>query len=180
MKQKYRLLLASLFTITAFSSTVAKAEDSLATILPGFTDAVDSSFAFFATGTVLHFTLVAEQTSWAPYQTFSILEGSTPSTIFAGSASTGATFDYTVGSSYNGFTWGTEPGSGSFVNSFSKILFNDSTGVYALAHEDWTDGDYNDMVITASITPVPEPETYALMLAGLVGIGFVARKKNQA
>lgn len=31
-----------------------------------------------------------------------------------------------------------------------------------------------------SISAVPEPETYAMMLAGLAGIGFVARKKKQA
>jgi PEP-CTERM motif len=27
-------------------------------------------------------------------------------------------------------------------------------------------------------TPVPEPETYAMMLAGLAGLGFMARRKN--
>ena len=32
---------------------------------------------------------------------------------------------------------------------------------------------------TAAVTPVPEPETYALMLAGLGAMGFVARRRRQ-
>jgi hypothetical protein len=45
------------------------------------------------------------------------------------------------------------------------------------------DLDYNDLVFKiagATITPVapiPEPSTYALMLAGLMSIGFVARRR---
>ena len=41
------------------------------------------------------------------------------------------------------------------------------------------DGDYDDMVIGLSITPVPEPETYALMLAGLGAVGFIARRRQK-
>lgn len=29
-----------------------------------------------------------------------------------------------------------------------------------------------------AVTPVPEPETYALLLAGLLGIGFIARRRS--
>jgi hypothetical protein len=33
---------------------------------------------------------------------------------------------------------------------------------------------------SVTVTPVPEPETYALMLAGLGAIGFVARRRSAA
>ena len=36
-------------------------------------------------------------------------------------------------------------------------------------------GQHQDMVYAA---PVPEPSTYALMLAGLAGVGFVARRRR--
>jgi len=31
-----------------------------------------------------------------------------------------------------------------------------------------------------SVTPIPEPETYALMLAGLAALGFIGRRRKQA
>ncbi len=41
------------------------------------------------------------------------------------------------------------------------------------------DADYDDMVIGLNVTAVPEPETYALMLAGIGAIGFIARRRKQ-
>jgi hypothetical protein len=49
------------------------------------------------------------------------------------------------------------------------IGFNDSAQV---------DGDYDDFVIGLAVTPVPEPETYALMFAGLAAVGFIVRRRR--
>ena len=48
------------------------------------------------------------------------------------------------------------------------ILFNDTAG----------DKDFDDMVIRVSVSPVPEPETYGLLLAGLGLMGVVVRRRR--
>lgn len=41
-------------------------------------------------------------------------------------------------------------------------------------------GSYGGNIAVTPLTPVPEPETYALMLAGLGALGFVARRRRPA
>jgi hypothetical protein len=81
-----------------------------------------------------------------------------------------------LGSAYNG------------VN-FSRIAFTEVTSGpglglydYFVSFNDFGSGDhdFNDMVVGVSVSPIPEPETYALMLAGLGAMGFVARRRKQA
>jgi len=40
------------------------------------------------------------------------------------------------------------------------------------------DADYDDMVIGLRVAAVPEPESYALLLAGLVAVGFISRRRR--
>jgi len=65
------------------------------------------------------------------------------------------------------FTPYTGPG-----GAYDLVLgFNDSLQV---------DGDYDDFIVGLKVTAVPEPETYALMLAGLGAVGFLARRRRRA
>lgn len=63
------------------------------------------------------------------------------------------------------------------------IAFQDGvTTNWLFAYEDGTDWDYNDMAVKVeSITAaIPEPETYALMLAGLGAVGYMSRRRKKA
>ncbi len=56
-------------------------------------------------------------------------------------------------------------------NTYDLILgFNDGLRV---------DADYDDMVIGLKVVAIPEPETYALLLAGLGAVGFIARRRQR-
>lgn len=70
---------------------------------------------------------------------------------------------------------GTQDQAGAFTpytkgGEFDFVLgFNDGYKV---------DADYDDLVVGFKVAAIPEPETYALMLAGLGVMGFVARRRR--
>ena len=41
------------------------------------------------------------------------------------------------------------------------------------------DGDYDDMIVGLKVVAIPEPESYALLLAGLGAVGFIARRRQR-
>ncbi len=58
-----------------------------------------------------------------------------------------------------------------FAPSGTGYLASSSTGTYS------ANGTWRFDMVTVSATPVPEPETYALMLAGLAALGLLARRR---
>lgn len=64
---------------------------------------------------------------------------------------------------------------GAAAGTYAFVLgYNDSAGTAKL-------GDWDDFVVgvNVAVVAVPEPETYALMLAGLGAMGFVARRRQR-
>lgn len=183
-----KLMAAAVISAASMSSSAfaGPAEPSLTSILAGIESGTWTQVASFddllgqswnAAGTTLTFNFVSENTAWAPYQTFSIVDGSSSDLIFKGSDTNGATKTYTLTDVLYSYFFGETNPTANFIKNKSKVFVSES-GKYAFAHEDWTDNDYNDMVVSMTVSAVPEPETFAMMLAGLGFVGFAARKKK--
>lgn len=63
--------------------------------------------------------------------------------------------------------------------SIGIVMANDHKSALLLFNDKGHDGDFDDMVVKVAITtPVPEPETYAMLVAGLALLGTVARRRK--
>jgi hypothetical protein len=83
-------------------------------------------------------------------------------------AATPWSFSDTVGSSF---------GTGLFHGVYSGLI---SAGAHAFSLYVTQDCcGYGGMAWSASVTPVPEPETYAMLLVGLGLVGFMMRRRRE-
>jgi hypothetical protein len=83
---------------------------------------------------------------------------------------------------------------GTTMSSFT-LLSNDPLGARSIAFTPGSTGSYvlsfanvggdnlgailDDVAVRGAVAAIPEPETYALMLAGLGAVGFIARRRKQ-
>lgn len=78
-----------------------------------------------------------------------------------------------------------------FISNGLGSLFSNGSGATGVAlssdkksaliffNDNWTgDRDYDDMIIKVSVLAVPEPENYALLLAGLGVMGTIVRRRK--
>ncbi len=110
------------------------------------------------------------------------------STVDLGFFAAGTVLDISLHVLNTGDFWHTGAGAGNadgIEHANVVYNFNGDAGRTYVGFEDLFGGgdrDYNDhqFSFTNVSNPVPEPETYALMLAGLGVMGFVARRRKAA
>jgi len=85
----------------------------------------------------------------------------------------------------NGGNPGSDFTSYAVLGTFNGAVFTPATlgGAYDLiiGFNDGlrVDADYDDMVVGLRVVAIPEPESYALLLAGLGAVGFIARRRQR-
>ena len=160
---KLKLIAAAALLATSFAASAATYD--LGTLSPLGFDSWGDSSARLAAGTTIDdiwtFTLLADSTtSFLASQTFAVSSGaiSNFSAELLGN-SFGASGDATSQT----LTWG-------------GVL---AAGSYSVHVTGLTTVDRTTYVGSVSALPVPEPETYAMLLAGMGIVGAVARRKSK-
>lgn len=166
---KLKFIAAGILAVASFS---ASATDHLLGILdPSGSDTLsDKSDKFALAGTAITDSwffqlLTPSATSFGALQTFSVAQGAI--TDFAGTL-----YDINTNVNYGALT-NTVGGSNQNL-SWSGAL---ATGSYRVDITGTTAIDRTQYISTVAALPVPEPETYAMMLAGLALVGAVARRR---
>jgi hypothetical protein len=180
-----------------FARTMAAALAVVSTSLAGVAHANTATFneddIIYVAGGVWAATVLSSATSWVP-----IFDDSTPEsdrgdpdsavgnwlTIYDG--------PYSTNVSMHLFSFNAEPGTATLDLDNSWVAFNDGSGPVSLSSI-WPQGLDADSFGVASINlsitsgqlvyslnPVPEPETYAMLLAGLGLVGAIARRQSLA
>lgn len=166
---KLKLIAAGILAAASFS---ASATDHLLGILdPAGSDTLsDKSDKFLVAGTTIGDSwffqlLTPSSTSFGALQTFSVAEGAI--TNFAGSL-------FGVGTNtYYGALTNVAAGSNQNLSWAGPL----AAGNYRVDISGVTAVDRSQYIATVAALPVPEPETYAMMLAGLALVGAVARRR---
>jgi hypothetical protein len=199
MKTQQKTLTAAVLAISsllASAGSSASEVSNMSILGAGWNTTSFSSFlnntSLNAVGKTLKFSLLGEQTAWKDTQTYSVrLNPDSPfDVVFYGKDSVGAAKDVKLTSALTQISFNSHSGSASQYATYGtstsgkgkiRTYYNSSTGKYAFGYEDWTDNDYNDMLIgVASVSAVPVPAALPLMASGLGLLGFAGFRRKSA
>ena len=112
-----------------------------------------------------------------------LTEANTVGNTITGTMTAGAPLDFTFFGSDGAFvTNGVVPAAlhPSFARlDSSNVVTNRGTFQYIVGYNDSANhDDWDDFVVGINVAPIPEPQTYLLLLAGLGVVGFVARRRQ--
>ena len=99
------------------------------------------------------------------------IAGYTPTTLEAFDSTNTLIFSQNVTLTSGAFT---DPG------TYANYTINSTTGISRFTFSGSASGNtsIDNLVATTGTAPIPEPETYALMLAGLAALGLVAKRRK--
>ena len=158
------------------NATITTTAGSLVATFLGFEALDTDTFTFtLASGTLTNKTAVPDISSIfgnvpAGNLNFTFADLFTGTTVGNGGVGVGTNGMFT---SYMVFGTGTGVGFTPYTKGglYDLVIgFNDGLQV---------DGDYDDLIIGLKVAAIPEPETYALFLAGLGAVGFIARRRQR-
>ena len=163
---------------------------TLGPVVGGREDAMINTTAGLLTATFLGFEALDTDTFIFSLSSGTLSNKGALNATISGTVAAGP-LDFTFADLFQGTSIGNGQNLGDFTSyavlgSFAGAVFTPFTlgGAYdlILGFNDGmrVDSDYDDIVVGLRVAAIPEPETYALMLAGLGAIGFLQRRRRIA
>jgi len=161
---------------------------TLGPVVGGREDAMINTTAGVLTATFLGFEALDTDTFIFSLSSGTLSNKGALNATISGTVAAGP-LDFTFADLFQGTSIGNGQNLGDFTSyavlgSFAGAVFTPFTlgGAYdlILGFNDGmrVDSDYDDIVVGLRVAAIPEPETYALMLAGLGAIGFLQRRRR--
>jgi len=162
---------------------------TLGPVVGGREDAMINTTAGVLTATFLGFEALDTDTFIFSLSSGTLSNKGALNATISGTVAAGP-LDFTFADLFQGTSIGNGQNLGDFTSyavlgSFAGSVFTPFTlgGAYdlILGFNDGlrVDSDYDDMVVGLKVVAIPEPETYALLMAGLGAVGFVARRRRK-
>ena len=166
------------------------AAGTLGPVVGGREDAMINTTAGILTATFLGFEAIDTDTFTFTLSSGTLSNKGALNASISGPVAAGA-LNFTFADMFQGTAIGNGQNLGDFTSyavlgSFAGSVFTPFTlgGAYdlILGFNDGlrVDSDYDDIVVGLKVAAIPEPETYALMLAGLGALGFLHRRRRIA